>query len=195
MLLARSFLDCSVRSRQRARTTTKPMRASKRGSGRASSSQTPKICARRQRFSWSWANLNWRVHAQRSVERLQKDSEVNTQANSNFPDGAQVPPPATPVIQHRRRSFIPIAIGMGSILIIALGATMVVHAESRVNKVALDQSAKPVTVVEARSTTFRASRTYVGTLEPWVEAKVGPQMVSAYVDTVLVRPGAIVKKG
>jgi len=120
---------------------------------------------------------------------------VNTQANSNFPDGAQVPPPATPVIQHRRRSFIPIAIGMGSILIIALGATMVVHAESRVNKVALDQSAKPVTVVEAQSTTFRASRTYVGTLEPWVEAKVGPQMVSAYVDTVLVRPGAIVKKG
>ena len=120
---------------------------------------------------------------------------MNTQANSNFPDGAQVPPPATPVIQHRRRSFIPIAIGMGSILIIALGATMVVHAESRVNKVALDQSAKPVTVVEAQSTTFRASRTYVGTLEPWVEAKVGPQMVSAYVDTVLVRPGAIVKKG
>jgi len=120
---------------------------------------------------------------------------VNDQANSNFPDGAQVPPPATPVIQHRRRSFIPIGIGMGSILIIALGATMVVHAESRVNKVALDQSAKPVTVVEARSTTFRASRTYVGTLEPWVEAKVGPQMVSAYVDTVLVRPGAIVKKG
>lgn len=120
---------------------------------------------------------------------------MNDQANSNFPDGAQVPPPATPVIQHRRRSFIPIGIGMGSILIIALGATMVVHAESRVNKVALDQSAKPVTVVEARSTTFRASRTYVGTLEPWVEAKVGPQMVSAYVDTVLVRPGAIVKKG
>ena len=120
---------------------------------------------------------------------------MNTQANGNYPDGAQAPPAAPPVIQHRRRSFIPIGIGMGSILIIALGATMVVHAESRVNKVALDQSAKPVTVVEARSTTFRASRTYVGTLEPWVEAKVGPQMVSAYVDTVLVRPGAIVKKG
>lgn len=118
---------------------------------------------------------------------------MNTQANSNFPDGAQVPPAAPPVI--RRRSFIPIGIGMGSILIIALGATMVVHAESKVNKVALDQSAKPVTVVEAQSTTFRASRTYVGTLEPWVEAKVGPQMVSAYVDAVLVRPGAIVKKG
>ncbi len=47
-----------------------------------------------------------------------------------------------------------------------------------------------MTVIETRSTTFRPSRTYVGTLEPWVEAKVGPQMVSRYVDTVLVRPGA-----
>ena len=36
---------------------------------------------------------------------------------------------------------------------------------------------------------------YVGTLEPWVQANVGPQLVSAYVDTVLVRPGAIVKHG
>src|SRR3954451_2760537 len=104
MLLARSFLDCAVRSTQREPTTTKPMRASKRGSGRASNSQTPKICAHRQRFRWSWANLNWHVHVPRSVERLQKDSEVNTQANSNFPDGAQAPP----VVQHRRRSFIPI---------------------------------------------------------------------------------------
>ena len=120
---------------------------------------------------------------------------MNTEANSNHPDREQGSPPAPPVIQRRRRSFIPIGVGVGSILIIALGATMVVHAESKVNDVALAQSAKPVTVVEALGTTFRTSRTYVGTLEPWVEAKVGPQMVSAYVDTVLVRPGAIVKKG
>jgi membrane fusion protein (multidrug efflux system) len=123
---------------------------------------------------------------------LQKDCEVNTEANSTHPDGA---PPAPPVNPPHHRSFIPIVIGIGAIVIIALGATMVVHAESKVNKVALDQSAKPVTVVEAQGTTFRGSRTYVGTLEPWVEAKVGPQMVSAYVDTVLVRPGAVVKKG
>jgi len=120
---------------------------------------------------------------------------VNTEANGNYPDGEQASPPAPPVTQHRRRSFIPIGVGIGSILMVALGATMVVHAESKVNDVALAQSAKPVSVVEALSTTFRTSRTYVGTLEPWIEAKVGPQMVSAYVDTVLVRPGAIVKKG
>lgn len=120
---------------------------------------------------------------------------MNTEANGNYPPGQLAAPPAEPAIHHRHRSFIPIGIGVGSILIVALGATMVVHAESKVNKVALDQAPKPVTVEEAQSSTFRASRTYVGTLEPWVEAKVGPQMVSAYVDTVLVRPGAVVKKG
>jgi RND family efflux transporter MFP subunit len=35
---------------------------------------------------------------------------------------------------------------------------------------------------------------YVGTLQPWVSASIGPQLVSAYIDTVLVRPGAVVKK-
>jgi RND family efflux transporter MFP subunit len=61
--------------------------------------------------------------------------------------------------------------------------------------VALSSSPKPVTVVAPRETTYRASRTYVGTIEPWVEAKVGPQIVQGFVDTVLVRPGASVKKG
>jgi RND family efflux transporter MFP subunit len=69
------------------------------------------------------------------------------------------------------------------------------HAESGTNDVALSSSAKPVTVIPLSETTFRASRTYVGTLESWVRAAVGPQLVSAYVDTVLVRPGAVVKKG
>jgi RND family efflux transporter MFP subunit len=72
---------------------------------------------------------------------------------------------------------------------------MVVHAESKTNGVALDAAPKRVSVIEAVEATFRPSRSYVGTLEPWMEAKVGPQLVSAYVDTVLVRPGASVKKG
>ncbi|HET7540928.1 MAG TPA: efflux RND transporter periplasmic adaptor subunit [Polyangiaceae bacterium] len=79
--------------------------------------------------------------------------------------------------------------------IVGTGATMAVHAQANVNKIALDQSAKPVTVAEVRAATFRDSRSYVGTIEPWLEAKVGPQMISAYVDTVLVRPGASVRKG
>jgi RND family efflux transporter MFP subunit len=82
---------------------------------------------------------------------------------------------------------------VGAILV--LGAAMVWHAESKTNKVALAESAKPVTVVKATASAYQPTRTYVGTLEPWVEAKVGPQFVSAYVDTVLVRPGATVTKG
>jgi membrane fusion protein (multidrug efflux system) len=125
---------------------------------------------------------------------LRKDREVNTEVTDTHPDEAALEPQST-ANPPRRRSFIPAAIGIGAVAIIALGATMVVHAEAKVNRVALDQSPKPVTVVAAQGTTFRSSRSYVGTLEPWVEAKVGPQMVSAYVDTVLVRPGAVVKKG
>ena len=90
---------------------------------------------------------------------------------------------------------VPFTIACGVLAIIALGVTMAWRAEAQVNHIALESSPKPVTVVEAQSATFRGSRSYVGTIEPWVEAKVGPQMVSAFVDTVLVRPGAVVKKG
>jgi RND family efflux transporter MFP subunit len=84
---------------------------------------------------------------------------------------------------------------MGAGCVLVVGALMVVHAESKTNKTSLTASPKPVTVIASTEATFRPSRTYVGTLEPWVEAKIGPQLVSAYVDTVLVRPGAVVKKG
>jgi len=72
---------------------------------------------------------------------------------------------------------------------------MIWRADARTNKVALSSGPKPVTAVRAKATTYRPTRTYVGTLQPWIQANVGPQLVSAYVDTVLVRPGAIVKKG
>jgi RND family efflux transporter MFP subunit len=109
------------------------------------------------------------------------DVNVRVQQHSN------APPPG--------RAKIPILIGSVVVSVLALGALMVKRAESHTNKVALAGEAKPVSFVEAKSTPFRASRTYVGTLQPWLEAKVGPQLVSAYVDTVLVRPGAEVKKG
>jgi RND family efflux transporter MFP subunit len=64
-----------------------------------------------------------------------------------------------------------------------------------VNKVALESRPKGVTVVVARAASYRPSRRYVGTILPWIEARVGPQLISAYVDTVLVRPGDIVKRG
>ena len=118
---------------------------------------------------------------------------MNEQVPPSEPAATNRPPNS--VQSKPKRALIPLLIGVGALTIVVLGATMVVRAEAKVNRVALDQSAKPVTVIEARAATFRGSRDYVGTIEPWVEAKVGPQMISAYVDTVLVRPGAVVKKG
>ena len=94
-----------------------------------------------------------------------------------------------------RTRLVPIGIAGGVSILLAVGVLLLRHAESGTNKVALSGEAKPVTVIAVPETTFRASRTYVGTLEAWVRAAVGPQLVSAYVDTVLVRPGAAVKKG
>jgi len=95
----------------------------------------------------------------------------------------------------KRSPLVPVAIAAGVLVLLALGFVLLRRAESGTNDVALNGAPKPVTVVAARGTSFRASRTYVGTLEPWIRAEIGPQLVSAYVDTVLVRPGAAVKKG
>ena len=89
---------------------------------------------------------------------------------------------------------IPVVIVGGVVGIFAIGAILVHRAESRVNNVPLDSAPKPVTVVAAQDASFRDARTYIGTLRPWVEANVGPQFISVYVDTVLVRPGAVVKR-
>jgi RND family efflux transporter MFP subunit len=76
----------------------------------------------------------------------------------------------------------------------AAGGLLLYRADASTNKVALASAPKPVTAFVVRSATYRDARGYVGTLRPWVEANVGPQFVSAYVDTVLVRPGASVKR-
>ncbi len=109
---------------------------------------------------------------------------------SEAPEEAVVAPPARPP-----RSLIPIGIAVGVVVVAIVGGALVMRAESRTNKVALSAGAKPVTILPAAAATYRPSRVYVGTLRPWVEASVGPQLVSAYVDTVLVRPGATVKRG
>jgi RND family efflux transporter MFP subunit len=103
--------------------------------------------------------------------------------------------PSPKNVSRRPRRLVPLVISGGTAAVLLAGGLMVVRAEAHTNKIALSDAPKPVAVVEAKPTTFRPSRSYVGTLEPWVEAKIGPQLVSAYVDTVLVRPGAVVKKG
>ena len=91
--------------------------------------------------------------------------------------------------------MLPLVIAGMVAALLLLGGLMMWRADARTNKVALASRPKPVTVVRAQAATYRPSRTYVGTLQPWVQAAVGPQFVSAYVSTVLVRPGATVKKG
>jgi membrane fusion protein, multidrug efflux system len=92
-------------------------------------------------------------------------------------------------------SRIPYVIGAGVLCLLGAGGFLVSRAGSRTNQVALSSEAKPVSVAEAKASSYQALRTYVGRLDPWVAANVGPQFVSAYVDTVLVRPGAVVKRG
>jgi RND family efflux transporter MFP subunit len=107
--------------------------------------------------------------------------------------------PQVPAPPHGGRAgtdrTVPIVLGSAVGVLLIAGGLLVWHAESKVNKVPLTAAPKPVTVVEAMAKPFQPSRTYVGTLEPWLAAKVGPQLVSAYIQSVAVRPGAVVKRG
>ena len=85
-------------------------------------------------------------------------------------------------------------LSVGVVFLLLLGGFFVWRANSRVNQVALASTAKPVTVVKAKEAQYRSLRSYIGTLEPWEAASLGPQFISAYVSSVLVRPGAVVKK-
>ena len=103
--------------------------------------------------------------------------------------------PMAPAPAPKRRPFVPIGIAIGVAVLLAGGYALYKRSTSKTNDVALTSEPKPVTFVEGRSTTFRPSRRYVAALDPWLSARVGPQLVAAYVDTVLYRPGAVVKKG
>jgi membrane fusion protein, multidrug efflux system len=104
-------------------------------------------------------------------------------------------PFARDAVARLRGRALPLSIGAGTLAMIALGGGMIWRAEARTNRVALAASPRSVTMVVARASTYQPSRTYIGTLKPWVEANVGPQLVAAYVETVLVRPGDVVKRG
>jgi membrane fusion protein, multidrug efflux system len=99
--------------------------------------------------------------------------------------------PATKRLPRR----IPIVIAAGTALVVATGLLLVAHATANVNRVALASLPVGVTAVRAHLTKYTPTRHYVGTLLPWVEAKIGPQLISAYVGSVLVRPGDRVRRG
>ncbi|WP_169796587.1 efflux RND transporter periplasmic adaptor subunit [Chondromyces crocatus] len=88
-------------------------------------------------------------------------------------------------------------LGVGGVIVVGAlggGAALLRRAEG-VGATALSEEPRGVTVTPAHATRYRPSRRFVGTLEPWQRADIGPQLVSAYVETVLVRPGDAVKRG
>lgn len=91
--------------------------------------------------------------------------------------------------------LVPVLLVCGGLAVLLIGWLMLHRALASTNQIALSAQPKGVTVVEAKATSFRPLRRYVGTIEPWVEAKIGPQLISAYVQTVLVRPGDVVRRG
>lgn len=94
-----------------------------------------------------------------------------------------------------RRWRVPATLAGIVLFVLLCGRLLLVRAESGVNEVPLSARPKTVAVTKAKAATYRPTRRYVGTLEPWLQAKIGPQLASGFVDTVLVRPGAVVKRG
>ncbi len=94
-----------------------------------------------------------------------------------------------------RNRIVVVAILALTVVVLVSAGMLYKRAASRTNDVALASAPRPVTTVEVTSAKFRPSRRYIATIRPWLEAKIGPQLVSGYVDTVLFRDGAAVKKG
>ena len=101
---------------------------------------------------------------------------------------------------HVRRSvgvMIPLAIVCAVALVALSGQVLLARAAAQRNHVALASSAKPVSVAAVEADSFRPTRRYVAarSISGSYSLRVGPQFVSAYVSTVLVRPGAPVRRG
>ncbi|HET8725365.1 MAG TPA: efflux RND transporter periplasmic adaptor subunit [Anaeromyxobacteraceae bacterium] len=106
-------------------------------------------------------------------------------------------PPAAPAKGSGpgRRVSVPLVLVIVAVAVVAAIFLLYRRSASRVSTVALAAAPRTVTTAAARAGSYRQVSRYIATIEPWVEARVGPQLVSAYVDEVLVRPGAVVKRG
>lgn len=108
-------------------------------------------------------------------------------------DDERLPPNRTSRWRQHRRELI--LIGGVSAVLIASGGLLLHRAEGKVNRVPLSGTPRAVSVVDAQMASYSDERDYVGAIDSWVEASVGPQYISAYVTTVLVRPGDTVARG
>ena len=81
-------------------------------------------------------------------------------------DAESALPAGAPASDAKRFSPIPLTIGGAALAVVVIGALLIHHAESETNRIALSSEPKPVTIVVARATSFRAHRTYVGRSTP-----------------------------
>lgn len=102
---------------------------------------------------------------------------------------------STENVVSRPHRAVPAVLFLVVLSVLGIGFGLYRRAQANTSAPPLAAQPKPVTAIEAQAAQYRAHRRYVATLEPWMRAKVGPQLVSAYVDTVLFRPGTAVKKG
>lgn len=96
-----------------------------------------------------------------------------------------------------RRAAIKVyaVVSAGTVLLVLLSLALWARTERTTRTTALVAVPKGVTVVLAAAAEFRPEHRYVGSLQPWNEAKLGPQFNSAYVTEVRVRPGDVVRRG
>ncbi|HJU83418.1 MAG TPA: efflux RND transporter periplasmic adaptor subunit [Holophagaceae bacterium] len=83
----------------------------------------------------------------------------------------------------------------GTALVVVLSLGLWAKTERSHHATALQATSKGVTVVPAKPAEYRPQHRYVGSLQAWNEAKVGPQFISAYITQVQVRPGDQVRRG
>ncbi len=113
---------------------------------------------------------------------------------SQYPPAFDPPPPHEGGSRDGRMS-IPLVVAVGTAAVLVVGAILFWLAAGRVNKAEMAEKPKGVTAIVARAGKYQPVHRYIGAIAPWVEAKVGPQFISAYVDDVAVRPGAVVRRG
>lgn len=103
----------------------------------------------------------------------------------------EAPPPPPPP----RRGRASMGLVLAAAVVLGVLAALSLRAASRQNHQPLTATPRGVTAVLAQAASYREERRYVGVVEPWVEAHVGPEFISSWVTTVLVRPGDRVKRG
>ena len=107
----------------------------------------------------------------------------------------EVNPEMKTEVSKGERRMVPLVLLGVAVAVLAAGALLLHRAASGTNEVALASKPKGVTAVRAREAAWRPLRRYVGAIEPWISARVGPELVAGYLQTVLVRPGDRVRRG